>query len=324
MKKTVLAALLALLIGYALSYAAVKTHPDIFVSPSPAPIPVESGEEPPDTICVKHGDTVEETALREYLIGVVAAEMPAGFETEALKAQSVAARTYAMYCMSTSRHADADVCDDYRCCQAWSSEDALREKWGADYDALHSRIESAVDATAGQTLRYRGEPILAAFHSSSDRRTESSAEVWGGALPYLVSVDSPENAATVPNFVSTVELDALDFRDTLLHEHGEADFSGDPETWIGEVEYTDGGRVDAITLGGVRFTGRELRELFALRSTDLTLDYSDGVFVFTVTGFGHGVGMSQYGAQRMASEGAGYRDILAHYYPGTKLSYTLS
>ena len=317
MKKTVLAAFLALLIGYALSYAAVKTHPDILAPASPVPIPTEGGKEAPDTICVKHGDAVEETELREYLIGVVAAEMPAGFETEALKAQSVAARTYALYCMKSARHADADVCDDYRCCQAWSSEDTLREKWGADYDALYERIESAVDATAGQTLRYKGEPILAAFHSSSGGRTESSAEAWGGDLPYLVSVDSPENAATVPNFISTVELSALDFRDTLLHEHGEADFSGDPETWIGEVEYTDGGRVDAITLGGVRFTGRELRELFSLRSAAFTVAHEDGRFVFTVTGYGHGVGMSQYGANVMAKQGHSYTEILSHYYPGT-------
>ena len=315
MKKTVLMAYLALFLGFALSYAAVKTHPALFAAPTAAPSPTET----PDTIRVKHGDTVGETALREYLIGVVAAEMPAGFESEALKAQSVAARTYAMYCMNGSRHADADVCDDYRCCQAWSSEDALREKWGADYDVLHGRIENAVDATAGQTLRYRGEPILAAFHSSSDRRTESSAEVWGGALPYLVSVDSPENAATVPNFVSTVELDALDFRDTLLHEHSEADFSDAEEAWIGETACTDSGRVDSIVLGGVRFPGTKLRELFSLRSTAFTLDYADGVFVFTVTGFGHGVGMSQYGAQQLASEGAAYTDILAHYYPGTEL-----
>ena len=315
MKKTVLTAYLALLMTFALSYAAVKTHPSLLDAPSPSPLPTEA----PDTIRVRHGDTVEETPLREYLIGVVAAEMPAGFETEALKAQSVAARTYALYCMDSARHADADVCDDYRCCQAWSGEDALREKWGADYDALHARIESAVDATAGQTLRYNGKPILAAFHSSSGGRTESSAEVWGGALPYLVSVNSPEDAATVPNYVSIVELSALDFRDTLLHEHGEADFSGAEADWIGAVETTEGGRVDAVTLGGVRFTGRELRELFALRSTDFTLDYINGVFVFTVTGFGHGVGMSQYGAQRMALDGAGYTDILAHYYPGAEL-----
>lgn len=270
------------------------------------------------TVRVLYGEEVVETPLEDYLVGVVAAEMPADFELEALKAQAVAARTYTLYCARTGRHGDADVCTDYRCCQAWKSNTAMREGWGEAYADKLARIRAAVDATAGEVLRFEGEAVFAAFHSSSAGFTEDCGAIWSG-LPYLVSVSSPESADTVPGYVSTVERSPLDFRDTLLSACPEADFTGEPETWIGEITRDGSGRVAEATLGGARFTGVKLRELFALRSTAFELAYEDGVFRFTVTGFGHGVGMSQYGANVMAAGGADYRTILAHYYPGTEL-----
>ena len=292
--------------------------------PPPTPGPVEtaarrsSAPETPAQIRVLNGDAVLTLPLEEYLVGVVAAEMPAAFEPEALRAQAVAARTYTLYCARTGRHAQADVCTDYGCCQAWRSEDELRESWGEDFGERLARIRSAVEVTAGETLSYGGEPALAVFHSSSPGSTEESAQIWN-ALPYLVSVSSPETARDVPGFVSELRCAPLDFRDVILSACPEADFSGPEEGWIGPAERDASGRVAFQELGGVAIPGKELRALFSLRSTAFSLSYEDGVFLFTVTGFGHGVGMSQYGAMVMARDGADYREILSHYSPGTEL-----
>ena len=282
-----------------------------------APAASESPHAAPETLRVLCEGEVLEMDMEDYLIGVVAAEMPADFETEALKAQAVAARTYALYCAGTGRHPVADVCTDYACCQAWRSEESLRRDWGAEYEARHEKIAAAVRATGGEILCYAGQAIFAAFHSSSAGYTESCGAIWS-ELPYLVSVWSPEDADTVPGYVSTRALSPLDFRDTLLSLRPEADFSGPPESWLGETSLDDSGRVASMVLGGEPFTGTELRQLFSLRSTAFTLSY-DGAFRFTVTGFGHGVGMSQYGANVLAANGSDYREILAHYYPGTEL-----
>ena len=262
--------------------------------------------------------TVTSMDMQDYLTGVVSAEMPPGFHAEALKAQAVAARTYALYCASFSKHGEAQVCTDYRCCQAWQSDEQLRTKWGEDYDADHEKIRSAVDLTYGEYLSAGGQPVFAAFHSSSASVTENSADVWS-AVPYLVSVPSPETADDVPNYISTLRCSPIDFRDTVLSAHPEADFSGPEDQWIGELRRDGSGRVASVVLGGVEVGGIELRSLFSLRSTAFELTYDSSAFTFTVTGFGHGVGMSQYGADKMARQGADYVQILTHYYPGTIL-----
>ena len=264
------------------------------------------------------GDEVRELPLEEYLVGVLAGEMPASFEPEALKAQAVAARSYTLYCAAGHRHAEADICADPAHCQSWLDETALRRRWGAAYDGNLARLREAVEATAGECLCYEGRPVFAAFHASSPGATEDCGAIWN-PLPYLVSVPSPESAETVPDYLSRRCLEPLDFRDTLLSAHPEADFSGPAERWIGPLERDASGRVAQITLGGVVFRGTALRSLFSLRSTAFTLAYEDGQFCFTVTGHGHGVGLSQYGANIYAAAGRGYREILAHYYPGTTL-----
>ena len=268
---------------------------------------------------VLHNGAVLEADTEDYLIGVVAAEMPADFAPEALKAQAVAARTYALYCAETGKHPDADVCTDYRCCQAWRSEEDMLETWGGDFEEKYRRIADAVRSTAGEVLRYEGAAAFTAFHSSSAGFTEDCGAIWNDR-PYLVSVYSPEGAENVPNYVSRAVCAPLDFRDTLLAAAPEADFTAAPEDWVSEILRDESGRVSCAVIGGVPFSGVKLRELFSLRSTAFSLDWADGVFQFTVTGFGHGVGMSQYGANVMADRGADYRAILAHYYPGTELS----
>ncbi len=318
MKNSIWGALLALAVLFALVWLQQRLRADEpAIAPSPAPeAPAPSAPEP--ELQLLAGEEVLTLSLEDYILGVTAAEMPADFAPEALKAQAVAARTYALYRAKGGRHEGAALCADPGCCQAWLSEEELHRRWGADYGEKHGKIAAAVQATAGEILCYEGQAVFAAFHSSSAGRTEDCGAIWS-ELPYLKSVFSPESADTVPNFVTTVERAALDFRDTLLYARPEADFSGSPESWIGKTELDRSGRTAWVELGGERFSGTELRGLFSLRSTAFRLDYADGVFRFTVTGFGHGVGMSQYGAQVMAREGADYRTILAHYYPGTEL-----
>ena len=286
---------------------------------SQAAVSLSPSEPAPERIkLLAEGECVE-LSMQDYLQGVLAAEMPASFPLEALKAQAVAARSYAIYCMDSGKHEDADLCSSPGCCQAWQSEAQQREKWGDDHAFYAEKLSAAVKETEGEYLCYEGQAVFAAFHSSSAGFTENSSALWA-ELPYLVSVESPENTEDVPNYVSTLSCSPLDFRDTLLRAKPHADFTGDEDEWIGEVRRNESGRVDAVILGGVKFKGSELRTLFSLRSTAFELSYSEGAFHFTVTGYGHGIGMSQYGAKHMAENGSDYRSILAHYYPGTYLS----
>lgn len=266
------------------------------------------------------GDEVIKLSTFDYLVGVVAAEVPVAFQPEALKAQTVAARTYLQRSLSgTSKHENADICSSPDCCQAYISYDELEEKWGAHYDEYIKIIKAAVSETDGEYLTYDGEPAMAVFHSSSDGQTEDSDAIWGD-YPYLVSVSSPETEKDVPNYVSTLTLRDIDFRDTILYLKPEADMTAEADDWIEKTENNASGRVASMTIGGVEFSGKELRELFSLRSTAFEITHENGEFIFTVTGHGHGVGMSQYGANVMAKNGADYKDILSHYYPGTVLT----
>jgi len=266
-------------------------------------------------------DGVETVTMSDWLPGVVAGEMPALFEEEALKAQAVAARTYIMYSMGREKpaHPEADVCDDPACCKAHSTDEELREKWGESYEENMARVLEAVRSTDGEYMSYGGEVIQAVFHSSSAGRTEDSAAIWQ-AEPYLVSVESPETAEDVPNYVTSVTVSPEDFREAVLTVHPEAEFGEDPAFWLGAAVRDASGRVESVDIGGTQVPGTELRTLFQLRSTAFTLDYTAEGFLFTVTGYGHGVGMSQYGANVMAEDGADYEEILTHYYPGAELT----
>ena len=285
-----------------------------------APPESRAGRDADMSFTVLSGGETVETTMAEWLPGVVAGEMPAGFEPEALKAQAVAARTYILHLMPShkSAHPEAAVCDDPGCCKAHLTDAQLRENWGESYEANSARVLQAVLDTDGQYLSYEGEAIEAVFHSSSAGMTEDAAEVWS-ARPYLVSVDSPETAEDVPNYITSVTVSPADFASKVSGAHPEAQLSGEPAFWLGAVTKDASGRVESAEIGGAALPGTELRTLFGLRSTAFTLDYTAEGFLFTVTGYGHGVGMSQYGANVMAQDGADYREILAHYYPGTEL-----
>lgn len=320
MKRLLAMALLMTIISVGMPFAMLKDFED---ARAEAAKPEKAERIPADSdykVRLLYGDEVIELTAFDYLVGVVAAEVPVAFDMEALKAQAVAARTYLQRDLKgTSKHENADICSSSDCCQAYISNDELKKKWGGSYDTYIEIIKTAVSETDGEYLSYEGEPALAAFHSSSDGVTENSDAIWE-SYPYLVSVSTPEGENDVPNYTSTLTLRDIDFRDTILYLKPEADMTGDAESWVGKIELDDANRVAAMTIGGVKFTGRELRELFSLRSTAFELKHENGEFTFFVTGYGHGIGMSQYGANVMAKDGADYKEILEHYYPGTTLT----
>lgn len=263
---------------------------------------------------------VHEMDFNQYVWGVVAAEMPASFELEALKAQAVAARTYALQKsqLGKANHPNADVCGDHTCCQAYISPEKAAKNWGANAEAYSKKITQAVAETGSQVILYDGKPINAVFHSSSSQETLDSVEVWGGNLPYLVGVKSPEGDE-VPNYHTEVKIACEEFRKTFLAAHPEAVLEGDASKWFGETVRTSGGSVNKITVGGIVVKGTEIRSLYKLRSASFTLEVKDNQVIFYVTGNGHGVGMSQYGANAMAKQGKNYKDILTWYYTGVKV-----
>ena len=295
-------------------------------SPTAPPVPSPGEWDAGQTLRVLGRDgQVSETTMADYLWSVVAAEMPASFEEEALRAQAVCARTYSLWKLRAKSHQaeGADICADSTCCQAYISPQDAAQRWGEGAAGRYTaKIAAAVADTNGQVLTYDGAPIQAVFFSSASGATEDAAAVWGKALPYLVSVDSPEGDE-VPNYRSTVTLTAEQVKKTVGEAGLDCDLSGEPSGWFQNLTRTASGRVDSVELGGVSLSGGACRSLFALRSACFDVAQAEGVFTFSVTGYGHGVGMSQYGANAMAKEGAGWRDILAHYYTGAELQQGL-
>lgn len=258
-------------------------------------------------------DEIESVPLEEYVIGVVASEMSADFELEALKAQALAARTYVIqYMMSMSLIEDAQAILDTVQHQVYRNDNELKELWGSNYHGNHQKISEAVLATAGQILTYNQRPITPAFFSTSNGKTENSEDYWENALPYLVSVDSPWDTAS-PRYLDqkSIPIDQVEQKLNIK--------IADPFR-ISKTTYTRSGRVAEIELGGKNFTGRKVRELLGLRSSDFEIEEKDGHLIFTTKGYGHGIGMSQYGAHGMAGEGYSYDEILNYYYQGIEIS----
>lgn len=258
-----------------------------------------------------------EMPLETYVEGVVAAEISNDFPPEAIRAQAVAARTYAVYKIDRGRpdqHPDADVCDDFHHCAAYRDV-AVETAAGGDL----SRVEQAVQDTAGQIMTYDGDAIAAVFHCASGPRTESAADVWGGDIPYLQSVVSPGGSAC-EQYERAVKLTADEFREKVSKTFPTADVSGAPDTWFKASTRSDAGGIETVKLGGVTVEGTAVRELFGLNSTNFTITTTDDSLTFHTIGYGHGVGLSQYGAKYMAEQGSKYDEILTHYYKGATLS----
>lgn len=255
----------------------------------------------------------------DYVLGVVAAEVPSTYNEEALKAQAVAARTFLYYEKGKASHSDYDITDDFTLHQAFITKETLKEKWGEKFDENYAKIKAAVDGTKGEILTHDGKPIFAAYHAISSGKTENAENLWEKSYPYLLSVDSIGDLLC-PDYLSTVSVSVEDFKKAFEKK---AELPEDKKSWVSNCQNTDSGTVIKIKVGDKEFKGSEIRELFSLRSSsfDLTFDGTD--FVFTVRGYGHGVGMSQNGANYMAQQGSDYKEILNWYYRDCKIEKAL-
>ena len=275
-------------------------------------VPTENTQQEQKTVSVLSEDGVITMELEEYICCVVLAEMPADFEMEALKAQSVVARTYTCRRLNNPKHDSANVCTEPSCCQAYLSCESFLENGGTQQSV--EKVQAAVLDTAGQALFYGGDFIEATYFSCSGGKTEDALAVWGSDVPYLQSVSSPgEEKAT--HYTDTVTFSVAEFCEKLnIHSDDLYHFG------IESITYTEGGGVATIDIGGKTYTGTSVRQKLGLRSTAFVMTWAGETVTVTTKGFGHRVGMSQYGAEAMAAQGADYVSILEHYYQGATLS----
>lgn len=275
-------------------------------------------------VYVKEKDKIEEMKMYDYICGVVAGEMAANSPKEALKAQAAASYTYTIYKMEAAEnnkdlfpeHKGADACTDINHCKAYLSPDEAKSKWGENwFDKYWGSIEQAVKEVDNKAILYDNKPINSVFHAISAGRTEDALAVWGSNVPYLKSADSSQDKSA-PLFKSTQVISINSFKENMLSLKNDLVFDEEAGKWIGGIKRSseNSGIVETIEICGVQFCGSDLRELFKLRSCDFNIKYTAGSFIFEVYGYGHGVGMSQYGACQMAREGKTFEEILKHYY----------
>lgn len=266
---------------------------------------------------------IEEIKLDEYLYGVVSAEMPANFELEALKAQAVVARTYTIYKIINDgrKHEGANICDNSACCQAWITKEDRLARWEENVrESNWNKIVEAVNSTQGKIITYGGLPINAFFHSNSGGATETTANVWGGTgYPYLQSVET-SGEDIYSQYSSEVILTKQNFIDKIKEKHSNFEIDFTQENSIKILEYTDGNRVKKIKIGNLELSGVEVRTLLGLKSANFTVTIEGENIKFQVKGYGHGVGMSQTGADSMAKSGSNYEEIIKHFYTGVEIT----
>lgn len=273
------------------------------------------------SVYFKNENVVKTVPFEEYILGVIAAEMPANFPLEALKAQAVASRSYILDKIVSGGngldvHKGADVCTDSSHCKAWISKEDRFEKWPVeDAEKNWAKITAAVSETVGEYMTYQGQPITAVFYAISSGTTERAEDVWGGNVPYLQNSDSSLDI-NAPGYHSTVQISENEFKKKIISEYPDAKLNSSPSDWYHNEIRSSGGAVLNCSVGEIKLKGTDMRRIFGLRSHNYTLSYINGKFNFDVYGYGHGVGMSQWGAKFYADEGKNYRDILRIYYKG--------
>ncbi len=292
----------------------------------PADERISQTEKPVIGVYIVKQNKVVKMDLEEYVKGVVAAEMPAEFELEALKAQAVAARTYAVKHMhrfggpGVSGQPEADVSTDHGQDQAWQDENELKARWGLlNYPRYWRKIDRAVMETAGLIITYGGEPISAVFHSTCGERTAAAKEVWGFDYPYLQSVSCQWDKAS-PRYTDRREISFGELAQSLGDEAGVLAATQSGTGAVAQViDITESGRVGRIRIGSQILTGLEARAKLGLRSANFTVEATPDGVVFHTVGYGHGVGLCQYGANGMAKAGRDFRQIITYYYTGVGL-----
>ena len=257
------------------------------------------------TIYRSNGNVVS-MDLEEYLIGVVGAEMPASFQMEALKAQAVVARTYALKLLASGKKLTDTVST-----QVYKDNNELKKLWGNSYSTYYQKIKEAVTSTKGVSVYYQGNYINALYHSTSNGKTEDASMVWGNSVPYLKSVDSKWDIQA-SSYLREIKEDFTNILNLL-------GVSSDTNIQFEVISRDESGRVEKIKVGDKIFDGVTFRNLLKLRSTDFSIMVINNQVSITTKGYGHGVGLSQYGANGMAQEGYTYKEILKHYYTGVEV-----
>lgn len=260
---------------------------------------------------MKKDGKIHSMDLEDYTRNVILGEMPANFHQEALKAQAVASRTYTLQCIeSANKHPMGAVCTDHRCCQAYREPDEYLHQGGTKEGI--QKMQDAVDKTRGEVLYFQDDLICATYFASSGGYTEDAKAVWGQGYPYLQPVVSlgEEDCGYDQQVVMSAQ---------ELQERLNVKLTGDPKEWFGMITYTKGSGVCLMRIGGKLYTGVQLRNLLGLRSTIISVRAYENHLIFATKGYGHRVGMSQYGANAMAMNGENYKNILNHYYQGVTL-----
>lgn len=294
--------------------AAIKNDVETDASlPVAATVFSDTDDDSSSTMTLHLSEEDDEISLEisDYITGVVAAEMSAAYDSEALKAQAVASYTFYLFRKAENADQDYDITDSSLTDQSYLDEEGRREKWGDNFDENEEKIKDAVHAVLYQYIAYDGKPIFAAYHSISGGKTESAENIWGGSYPYLQPVESVADMLS-PDYISTVTYTKDEF--VSMAASLDIELEGEPADFLGDADCTESGTVKTYSLGGKSVTGMQMREAFSLRSANFDLAEKDGKLIFTVRGFGHGVGMSQYGANAMAQQGSDYKDILNWYY----------
>lgn len=259
----------------------------------------------------------EEISLFEYVCGSVAAEMPLAYNEEAIKAQAVACYTNAIRQKQLGNTKNGDISDDTATHQGYIDARQRKEKWGDSFEKYEKKLQDAVKAVEGEALYYDNKPCVAAFCAISNGKTEDAEYIWGTAVPYLVSVDSKGDKLS-PTYASTVSFTKDEFL-KIIEENGASIKDSDIASSVKVTEKSDTGTVLKVTVGSKSFTGEEIRKMFSLRSPTFTIKATKNAVTFSVSGYGHGIGMSQYGANYFAEKGYDYKEILEHYYTGAEI-----
>lgn len=271
-------------------------------------------EKEADVISVMLSDSGKsrEIEMREYITGCVAAEMPPNYHTEALRAQAVACFTYAKKVREDNTDKTADITDNPDVHQGYIDKNARKEKWGEKFEEYEEKIGEAVDSVLGEYMSHDGKTVLAVYHSNNAGRTRSAESLWGSEIPYLVSAESSGDRLS-PDYMNTEVFSESDFSECI--KKCGVDTDGSAENWVGKINTDEDGYVTSVNICGEEISGSDFRTALNLKSACIDIDYN-GKFTVTCKGYGHGVGLSQYGADYMARQGFSYKEILSHYYKG--------
>lgn len=297
----------------------IQTIPLISVAIRPSgesPISGESETGEYFTVFLKESDKLSRVGADDYIFGVLAAEMPANYSEEALKAQAVASYTYALYKKNINSSESYDITDDSQTDQAYISRQEALDRWGSSADEYEKKLDSVIDSVRGYVITYESKPILAAYHSLSAGKTESAKNIWGSDFAYLQSVESVGDLLS-PEYMSTKKVGQEDFC-KKLKDLG-VKFSGDADSYVDGLTSTSSGTVLTVTVCGTKVDGGDIRSAFSLPSQCFDISCDDDGFTFTCRGKGHGVGMSQYGANYLAKQGSSFVEILGWYYPSCEM-----